>query len=359
MTLDLHSDAHAQYQSAVTLLGQGRYAEAAQLLNGAANAGHVGAMSMLGSQLLAGRAVAPDPVAGIRLLLEAAERGGGYASALAGALYASGLAGPADWRRALDYLQRAAELGFAPAQKQLRLLAGADGDDWGGLRRAFNREAWLAVPEPRVLSADPPIRAFAQAFSPAVCDWIIACGRGRLEPAQVFDHASGRSVRHDDRRNSAAQFMVADIDLVLLAVRERLAAAADLASANMEGPQLMHYAVGESFAPHYDYLDPSKDGLAREIAFRGQRVGTCLVYLNEDFEGGETDFPRLGLRHRGGKGDVLVFRNLDAHGQPDRRTLHAGLPPTAGEKWLFSQWVRNRPPPGAGDQRIVAALNGR
>ena len=78
------------------------------------------------------------------------------------------------------------------------------------------------------------------------------------------------------------------------------------------------------------------------MAERGQRIVTFLIYLNEGFVGGETDFPRLGLRHKGAKGDALYFGNLDPAGAPDPRTLHAGLPPTRGEKWLFSQWVRNR-----------------
>ena len=54
-----------------------------------------------------------------------------------------------------------------------------------------------------------------------------------------------------------------------------------------------------------------------------------------------------------------MFFNVDAAGQPDRRTLHAGLPPSAGEKWLLSQWFRDRGAPGFGDPKILAALNGR
>jgi hypothetical protein len=41
-----------------------------------------------------------------------------------------------------------------------------------------------------------------------------------------------------------------------------------------------------------------------------------------------------------------MFTNVLPDGSPDRRMSHAGLPPTAGEKWLFSQWVRDRNAPG-------------
>ncbi len=352
------ADAHALYQTALELYGQGRHGEAAALLGQAAEAGHVGAMSLLGGQLLSGRGAAPDPVMGARLIMAAAERGGGYACALAAVLLASGIGG-ADWPRALDHLQRAAELGYPPAQDQLRLLAGAGGEDWAGLRRSVNLQAWRTAPKPEVLSKAPRIQAFEALLPPEVCDWLIARARERLGPAQVYDPSTGGPLRTTARRNSAADFALVDTDMVQLAVRERVGAATGLTVDGMQGPQILHYAVGETFTPHHDYLDPRLDGPARDMAIRGQRVATCLVYLNADLEGGETDFPELGLRYRGGCGDALVFFNVDEQGRPDPRTLHAGLPPTAGEKWALSQWCHDRPVPGLGDPRFVAALNGR
>jgi prolyl 4-hydroxylase len=352
------ADAQALYQTALNLYGQGRPGDAAPLLAQAAEAGHVGAMSLLGGQLLSGRGAAPDPVTGVRLIMAAAERGGGYACALAAVLLASGIGG-ADWPRALDHLQRAAELGFPPAQDQLRLLAGAEGDDWGRLRRAVDLQAWRTAPMPETLSASPRIQTFKALLPPAVCDWLIARGRERLGRAQVYDPSTGGPLQHSNRRNSAADFALVDTDMVQLAVRERVGAATGLPVDGMQGPQILHYAVGETFTPHHDYLDPRLEGPARDMAYRGQRVATCLVYLNDGLEGGETDFPELGLRYRGGRGDALVFFNVDEQGLPDPRTLHAGLPPTAGEKWALSQWCHDRPFPGLGDPRFVAALNGR
>ena len=71
------------------------------------------------------------------------------------------------------------------------------------------------------------------------------------------------------------------------------------------------------------------------MQLRGQRAATLLVYLNDDYEGGETDFPRINFRFKGGLGDALIFSNIDPAGAPDYDTVHAGLPPTTGEKWLF------------------------
>ena len=110
----------------------------------------------------------------------------------------------------------------------------------------------------------------------------------------------------------------------------------------MEGPTVLHYAIGEEITNHYDFVNPRIPNYAAEIAQRGQRIVTFLVYLNDDYEGGETDFPSLGLRYHGAKGQGLFFTNALPNGEADLRMVHAGLPPKDNEKWLMSQFIRNR-----------------
>jgi prolyl 4-hydroxylase len=129
---------------------------------------------------------------------------------------------------------------------------------------------------------------------------------------------------------------------VIIAIRARIVAAAATPPDRLESPQVLHYAPGEAFGRHHDFFDPKVAGFAPMLARHGQRVATFLIYLNGDFEGGETEFPRLSLTYKGQPGDALMFVNVDAAGAPDHRTLHAGLPPRSGEKWLFSQWIRDR-----------------
>ena len=94
------------------------------------------------------------------------------------------------------------------------------------------------------------------------------------------------------------------------------------------------------FAPPGTAWIPDSPPLAREIAAKGQRVATVLVYLNDDYQDGETDFPELNWRFKGRKGDALWFWNVDAQGRPAAGALHAGIAPGNGEKWLLSQWIR-------------------
>ena len=353
----LHGMSDAQYQTAIALFGQGRHAEAVQLLGLASQNGHVPSMSLLGAQLLSGRGALPDPITGIRLIIAAAERGGGYACTMAAMLWASGGAGKPEWPRALDYLRRGAEAGYPPAQEQMRLLSGKRlGTDWKILRRAIDMSAWRKFPKPKTLCEDPLIQAVPGFLSHEVCDALIDGARPRLEPAMTYNEAKGGLTVSAERQNSAAEFGVLNMDMLMLAVRERMCALAGLPTLQADGCQVLHYKVGEEFIPHFDFFEDH----ARTVLESGQRVYTVLVYLNEEgLEGGETDFVRLGIRHRGAKGDALLFRNLDAEGKPDYRTLHAGRSPTAGEKWLLSLWIRDRMAPGTGDPRFVAALEGR
>jgi prolyl 4-hydroxylase len=114
-----------------------------------------------------------------------------------------------------------------------------------------------------------------------------------------------------------------------------------LPRSGLEPPSVFHYAVGEEFTPHFDFLDPNVPLLAEEVARTGQCVATVLVYLSDDFDGGETEFADIGIRLKGRKGDAIIFHNVDESGVPDRATRHAGRAPTRGEKWLFSQFVRD------------------
>ena len=92
------------------------------------------------------------------------------------------------------------------------------------------------------------------------------------------------------------------MDVVLQMLRARIAAATNLPVPVFEPPQIMHYSVGEEFRPHFDFLTDDEAGWAAQMRRFGQRIATFLLFLNEDFEGGETEFPSAGISHRGAQG---------------------------------------------------------
>lgn len=273
----------------------------------------------------------------VEALAAAADDGDAEAANRLAVLAAMGLGRPHDWSAALERLGRAAELGHATAGQQLALLSS------GG---RVELTSWLTPPAPRMLSQGPAILAIDGFLSDTVCDWMKDRAEAVTEPALVYDPETGEGRRESVRTNAAARFDLERMDVVLAVVRERIARAAGLPVSGLEWTQVLHYSVGQTFDWHVDWLDPALPGYAADLAARGQRIATCLVFLNDDFKGGETAFEAGGLRHRGRKGDALLWANTLPDGSIDRRTRHAGLPPTSGEKWVLSQWLRGRAPNG-------------
>lgn len=314
-----------------------------------ADAGDARAMADLGARLLDGRHGPPSPQEGFARIAAACERGDPEAAAMTATLEGAGAGRPQNWQRALDFLQLAAERGSERAQAQLKLLsrsAFGSGDPgvWKRLRDGIDIQALVTSPAKRSLSESPRIRAIETFASDAECEWLMSQAGRRLAPAMVFDSATGAGRRETARSNSATELGLLDMDMVALVIRARISHAAGLPTPAFEPTQVLHYSVGQTFERHFDFLDVGEAGYARDVAWRGQRIATFLLYLNDGYQGGETDFPAAALRHRGRRGDGLLFANVDRSGAPDRLTLHAGLPPTAGEKWVLSQWIRDRAP---------------
>ena len=96
---------------------------------------------------------------------------------------------------------------------------------------------------------------------------------------------------------------------------------------------MLRYRPGQEYKPHFDHIP----------GFANQRVMTMLVWLNEDYDGGETLFMMTGRKLRGRIGDALLFRNSKADGRRDDSAAHAGLAVTSGEKLIASRWIRQHP----------------
>jgi prolyl 4-hydroxylase len=144
-------------------------------------------------------------------------------------------------------------------------------------------------------------------------------------------------------RTSHSAMLRATGDPVLNAVYQRASHLLGMPEAYLEYGQCVSYTKGQEYQPHFDTLD-EKSPLGKEtIARYGQRAITLLVYLNDDFEGGETYFPNLDCKVSPKKGTAVVFHLLDKDYRVDPYALHAGLPVFSGRKYAFNLWVWNKP----------------
>ena len=62
------------------------------------------------------------------------------------------------------------------------------------------------------------------------------------------------------------------------------------------------------------------------------RLLTWTVYLNDDFEAGETEFLYQQYRYKPQKGDCIIFPTAYTH-------THSGNPPIGGTKYIITGWV--------------------
>lgn len=282
---------------------------------------------------------------GIRLVEAASAQGLVEATERRAIFECKGIGRPMNWERALDFLALAAEQGSTRAAEQLELMAGkaAGPQSWKGLRAQISVDRLLNAAPVQLASVRPRIGVIKGFATQDECGWLIRATGDLLERSKIYDIQSGLLREDPQRTNRAAPCNPLDVGLLAEVMRARLSRAIGLPLPNFEGSQVLHYFPGEEFKPHHDYFEPNTPGFQPAMAAGGQRVATQLIYLNEEFEGGETDFPSLGLAYRGRTGDALMFFNIDEKGQPEPLTLHTGRPPTSGEKWIFSQWVRERP----------------
>jgi prolyl 4-hydroxylase len=325
---------------------EGRHDEAINELARATGAGSVPCMRELGKRLLAGDRAPLLPVEGARFLVDAANQGDAEAAARVSALSALGLYRAQDWRQALQWLGVAAQRGWQLARDQLIALSekpDTSSQDWQRLAASMELEPWGTCPAGRALSADPQVHVIEDFIKPAVCDWIIARARGRLTRARVYDSLNRTDLVSATRTNSVANLSLTSVELLDLLLQVRMSVACRQPMRHFEAPAVLHYAMGEQNIDHFDFVDPATPDYAQEIARNGQRVVTFLVYLNDDYDGGETAFPRLGFSHKGRRGEGLFFVNALPDMQPDLRMLHSGQPTTRGEKWIVSQFIRSRP----------------
>ena len=312
-----------------SLLAARRFADAARLLLAAAEAGETAAIVELAHWRIAGNLIGRDLAEARRLLGLAAAQGDDAAASLHAGFLAAGVGGRDDWPAALAELRELAGR-QAPAAAQLRLIEAM----------ALDADGFPARPaEAGPLSETPHVVALPGFMTEAECLYLRTAGEPVLQPSAVVDPATGRMVPHPVRSSDAAMFGVYAENVAINALNRRIAAASGTRLDQGEPLQLLRYRPGGEYKPHMDALPAEPN----------QRVLTMLVYLSDDYEGGETAFPHTGLSFRGRTGDALLFRNAGADGRADPLALHAGLPVTRGTKYLASRWIRagrfTYPPP--------------
>ncbi|WP_316803115.1 2OG-Fe(II) oxygenase [Pedobacter nototheniae] len=116
---------------------------------------------------------------------------------------------------------------------------------------------------------------------------------------------------------------------VINSIYHKAAQLAQVSINQMEAIQCVRYAAGQEYKAHFDGDQVNK------------RIKTILVYLNDDFEGGETSFTEINVNIKPKKGSALIFYNLDDNDNPLIESAHCGMPVTLGIKYAMNIWIKN------------------
>lgn len=91
-----------------------------------------------------------------------------------------------------------------------------------------------------------------------------------------------------------------------------------------ENFNMLKYQSGQEYKPHYDGGTNTKRNMS------------CIVYLNDDYEGGEIDFVHHKVKIKPQAGMMAIFPSNYAY-------THSACPVTAGSKYAIVTWLNDQP----------------
>ncbi len=303
-----------------SLLKVGNVSGAALKLSEAAFTGNTHALHELALWAISGNIIPRDLAFAYDMLDRAKNAGHIDAAFLYAYFTAAGTGCLPQWGTAFEMINQLAKTS-AIAERQANLLGnmqiGKDGEP------SESYDLTLCSTHPRVAVCH-------QLLTAEECDYVIDVGSPFLTPSNVVDPQTRQLIPHPVRRSSGAMFGVHSEDLVINAINRRIGAVSGTNYKQGEPLQLLQYQRGDEYRPHLDAL-PNE---------HNQRVLTVIMYLSEDYDGGETQFLRTSLSFKGQKGDALLFANTLPNGQPDPLSLHCGAPVKSGTKTIATRWIR-------------------
>jgi prolyl 4-hydroxylase len=183
-----------------------------------------------------------------------------------------------------------------------------------------------------------PPRIIHSFLTPRERDYILKFAEPKFEESKVVT-GSDTAVR-----KSQTAWIERD-DPVVQKIIERACRLSNMPFENAEKMQVVKYEPSGYYNAHYD---ASCDDTPESVEFEkngGQRLVTVLCYLNDDFEGGATQFPNLQKDYKVPVDGALVFYSLQTQESGNKchpLSLHAGMPVTKGKKYICNIWIREQ-----------------
>jgi prolyl 4-hydroxylase len=112
-------------------------------------------------------------------------------------------------------------------------------------------------------------------------------------------------------------------------LKEKICQTMNISKEHTEGMQGGIYNTNGHFNPHIDATETNK------------RTWTCLLYLNDVEEGGETRFTKVDISIKPKPGKCIIWYNLNKDFTVNNKTEHTGTLVKSGTKHIITQWFNN------------------
>ena len=193
-----------------------------------------------------------------------------------------------------------------------------------------------------ILHQDPDIYQWDDWIPPHQIDDILA------NQVHCVSYTAGKTKHRDqhlvtDRRRCENHIITPQDAPSLVQLGQQAAEFMGVPEDHFEPAVLLKYQFDDYFRPHLD--------LNRQV-WNGQvsnRVATILLYLNDDFQGGQTYFPLLGINTQPRRGRIVYWRYDYEDHIKNQQMQHSGEPVRSGTKYAVCLFLRDRA--FVGDQR--------
>lgn len=190
------------------------------------------------------------------------------------------------------------------------------------------------------INETPKIYSIDNFLTQNECKHLISLGRNKFRKAIVSGSGTGHNTRSTTRTNDVA-WISHSHDNVTKLLCQRISKLVNIPIENAEQLQLLQYKPGTFFLPHCDAY--KRDGSSKSkhcLMYGGQRLITCLLYLNDVESGGETKFTKVNKTVKPKSGKIVVFHNCDEYKDVDEMTQHEACRVNKGVKYAVNLWFR-------------------
>ena len=185
---------------------------------------------------------------------------------------------------------------------------------------------------------DPYIGTLDNFLTDSEIDYVLnADFKDLLHPGRVGGVGGKELSEHRTSWNIA---LPSGTDPVLIQIANKLCSLIKRHPNTMEEMALIRYRPGEYYLPHVDAYDYIYGNITDDLHM-SQRVLTVIMYLNDDYLGGHTNFPELDISITPKKGRALLFHNVRENANfANPLSKHQGQEVTQGTKWLLMAMFR-------------------